>query len=166
MSSFRIRPRFKKECALPVRELEQKFVEIIKNNDDNLVGTVSKNFITIKVPQEDNHYWSPRLTIMLDESEDGKTTMRGLYGPNPNVWSFFAYSYGAIGLSIFFITLFGLSMYSIGEGGWLLWWNIPLVAVGITLYIIAQFGQKIGAEQMFRLHHFFENAIKEHVHID
>lgn len=166
MSSFRIRPRFKKECPIPVRELEKKFVDIINNNEDNLIGTVSKNFITVKIPKEETHYWSPILTIMIEETEDGKSILRGLYGPNPSVWTFFAYSYGAIALSIFFITLFGLSMYSIGEGGWLLWWNIPLVTLAVILYVIAQFGQKIGAEQMFRLHHFFENAIKEHVNID
>lgn len=165
MSSFRIRPRFKKICEIPVRDFEKSFVEIIKNNNDGLVGTVSKNFITIKIPDHETHYWTPRLTLMLEE-EDGKTIVRGLYGPNPNVWAFFAYSYGAIALSIFFITIFGLSMLSIGEGGWLLCWNIPLVIIAGILYLVAQFGQKIGAEQMFRLHHFFEESIKEHVSID
>ncbi|MDC1068271.1 hypothetical protein OAQ99_03825 [Candidatus Kapabacteria bacterium] len=166
MSSFRIRPRFNLVSDLPVREIEQVFLNLINMNEHGLNGIVSKNFITIKINENDNHFWSPRLGIMLEEIEGNKTKLLGLYGPNPSVWALFTYSYGAILISIFFITLFGLSMYSLGEGLNLLWWNLPLILLGLVLYIIAQFGQKIGADQMYKLHHFFEEVVKSEVKIN
>ena len=39
-------------------------------------------------------------------------------------------------------------------------WALPGFAVlAILVYIIAQAGQKLGAEQTFTLHHFFEGAV-------
>jgi hypothetical protein len=36
----------------------------------------------------------------------------------------------------------------------------------VVLYIIAQFGQKLGVEQTFTLHHFFERSIGSRIHIE
>ena len=41
-----------------------------------------------------------------------------------------------------------------------------LAMAALVLYLVAQFGQKIGAEQMFTLHHFFEDSIGHRIHID
>ena len=46
-------------------------------------------------------------------------------------------------------------------------WSLPIFAtIAFGMYLIAQFGQKIGVEQTFRLHHFFEETVGEKVHIN
>ena len=48
-----------------------------------------------------------------------------------------------------------------------LWWTIPLcAALIIIIYLIAQTGQKIGAQEMFNLHHFYETTLGEKVTIE
>jgi hypothetical protein len=43
---------------------------------------------------------------------------------------------------------------------------LPFFLGGLAiLYFVAQTGQKMGAEQTFQLHHFFEESIGETVHI-
>jgi hypothetical protein len=43
---------------------------------------------------------------------------------------------------------------------------LPFLLGGLViLYFIAQTGQKMGVEQTFQLHHFFEESIGETVHI-
>ena len=69
---------------------------------------------------------------------------------------------GIIGL---FILVIGFSRISLGMSSGILWVIPVLLTVAAVLYIIAQAGQKIGAEQMYTLHHFFEDLIHDEVNI-
>jgi hypothetical protein len=37
--------------------------------------------------------------------------------------------------------------------------------IAVILYVFSQVGQKLGAEQTFTLHHFFEEVVHQKVHI-
>ena len=43
--------------------------------------------------------------------------------------------------------------------------NTTMLIMIIIIYLIAQAGQKIGAQQMFDLHHFYEETLGEKVYI-
>ena len=93
------------------------------------------------------------------------TQVRGLYGPNPSIWGIFFLSYSALSIIGLFAGMVVLSQYML-KIDTPLWWVAPLcLALGGLLYIIAQTGQKIGAEQMFSLHHFYEETLGKRVHI-
>lgn len=166
MSSFRIRPRFKQKVKLSSKEL----VELLKkelnaDEEKQCVGVVTDNYAAIKIPVKERHFWSPQLTLSYDESED-ITEIRGLYGPNPTVWAVFFFSYAILGIVGLFVLVIGFSRYSLGMSTSILW-GLPITGVlAIILYIFAQTGQKLGAEHMYTLHHFFEELIHEKVHID
>lgn len=63
-----------------------------------------KNFvghICLRIPEQDRHFWSPRLTLTLEATEDGRTRIKGIDDPNANVWSLFLCGYllgGTFGL--------------------------------------------------------------------
>ncbi len=45
-------------------------------------------------------------------------------------------------------------------------WIVPILATGAIIeWILGQTGQKVGAEQTFTIHHFFEDTLNEQVHI-
>lgn len=167
MSSFRIRPRFKEHIALSKESFKNKINDSLEDSTD-LVGLISEGYCVIKITTEDRHYWSPQLTITLDEELDDEEhiTVRGLYGPKPSVWAVFFMAYAALGVLAMFVGVFGLSQMMLEKPAPILWFIPVFAAIALVLYLVAQGGQKIGAEQMFRIHHFYESVMKHHVKID
>ena len=166
MSSFRIRPRFKIE----VNTSENKLIDLLKSElvekeSSKCVGLVTENYSVIKIPAQERHFWSPQLTLSYQE-KDGKTEIRGLYGPNPTVWAVFFFGYALVGIVGLFILVIGFSRYTLGMSTAILWTLPALGIAALILYLVAQTGQKIGADQMYSLHHFFEDTIRKRVPID
>jgi hypothetical protein len=164
MSSFRIRPRFKQQLKTDLREIKDRVKEALKNPKNPYSATYLPNQITLRVLPEDRHFWSPQLNLTLEEKEEG-TLIRGLYGPNPSIWAMFFFAYASLGIIILFAGMVVLSQLSLGMET-PLWWVIPLSSsLALLVYLIAQAGQKLGAQQMFDLHHFYEETLGERVHI-
>ena len=163
MASFKIRPRFEIESDESPETIYQNFVEKKATMDCGCIIDAIPDFIVLKVNPDDQHFWSPQLTIVLEESDQG-SKVKGTYGPNGNVWTLFAGSYFACGVLITFISIIGFSRKSLGMDAYILWILPFLVAIVIILYIASQFGQKLGAEQMFDLHHTAQDVLGEKIH--
>ena len=160
MSSFRIRPRFEHQINCSPEELKDRLQhQIVVKNTACLLRT-KQNQIHLLIPNEEQHFWSPQLQLQLEKDEDGKQLVRGLYGPNPNVWILFIYGYAALGILGTFSLIIGLSQWSLDQTPWGLWLFALLALLALGLYLIAQTGQKIGAAQTFRLHHCYEEAVE------
>jgi hypothetical protein len=148
-----------------VGQLVQKHLEEL---NCGCSANILPNFIVLNIRAQDQHFWSPQLSISFEPDEENPefTVIRGLYGPNPTVWALFTYGYAALGILGTFLGMYGFSQYSLGQPSAILW-SLPVLAIlALVLYIVAQFGQKVGAEQMFTLHHFFEDSIGHRIHID
>ena len=165
MTSLRIRPRFNQIIKEPQEKIEARLKSKLKDPELDCVGRVIPGFIVIKIPHSDRHYWSPQLSLSLEEHEEG-TLIRGLYGPNPTVWAMFTFGYSALGLIALFISIIGFSKISLGLEAPVLWALPILGGLAVILYFVAQTGQKIGVEQTFTIHHFYEESIGEKVHIE
>lgn len=127
--------------------------------------TYVEGHITLAIPTIDRHFWSPQLSLSFEETEEG-TIIRGLYGPNPTVWAIFFFGYIALGILALFALVAGSSQWMLGMGAPILW-AIPVCAVvALVMYFVAQAGQKMGAEEMYRMHHFYEDTVGSVVHID
>ena len=166
MSSFRIRPRFRHFSALQVAEVEHRLLDALDHSPNKCVAVHLPGHMYLKIPIEERHFWSPQLHITFEES-DGGTLIRGLYGPNPTVWAIFFFGYVTLGLIFFFAGMWGLTQLSLDIAAPVLWVLPGTAVLALILYLVAQTGQKIGAEQMFRLHLFYEESVgeKTHVHI-
>ncbi|MFZ1704059.1 MAG: hypothetical protein WAT79_06910 [Saprospiraceae bacterium] len=164
MSSFRIRPKFEVTCSLSVEDVILKTKDFLQKTDTSCFGIAMQDHITLSVKPKYRHFWSPQLSLVLTQEEE-KTKITGLYGPMPNVWMIFAYAYLALSTLIIFISIIGFSQYSLGIESNILWFLPFLLGFILFLYMLSQFGQKLGAEQMFTLHHSFEEIIGEKIHI-
>lgn len=99
------------------------------------------------------------------EIDDEGTLIRGLYGPNPTVWALIFYGYAILGILAMFFLIAGLSDLDMKDDPTLLWVVPGLGIAALILYLVAQFGQKMGVEQTFQIHQFFESCLGSHVHI-
>ena len=164
MTSFRVRPKFRKECACKPKELVESINKRLETKHDQVEGKVFLTHGLFRILPEHQHFWSPQLNVSFEETDDG-TVLRGMYGPHPTVWAVFLFGYAILGLALFFTTINGLVKYSLHIESQILW-LLPFFLGGLAiLYFVAQTGQKMGVEQTFQLHHFFEESIGETVHI-
>lgn len=166
MTSFRIRPRFRFISATSPEQIKKEMVEKLDTQHQTFVAKSVQGHFIVKIKGEEQHYWSPQLDIVFEKLPDGNTLIRGLYGPNPNVWTLFMFLYGSVILSILFWGIYEGSQYSLGILTAFSWVIPILCGVGGFLYLVSQFGQKLGAEQTFALHHFLEESLHAHVDID
>jgi hypothetical protein len=82
------------------------------------------------------------------------------------VWFYFLMGYTALAVSSLFVTIIGMSRLSLGLSAHILWLLIVFGLVTLLMYIASQTGQKLGAEQTFRIHHCFEEMLGEPIHIE
>lgn len=166
MTSFRVRPKFKITSEKPVRELVDLINRKLESNTSVPVeGKVFHTHGLFRITPEQQHYWSPQLNISFEETDEHKTIIRGMYGPHPSVWAVFLMGYALLGIGTLVISLLGLVRMSLKLDSSILW-TLPFLVGGLViLWFLAQTGQKVGVEQTFIIHHFFEEAIEEPVHI-
>lgn len=153
----KIRLRFKMECKDTPSAIVSKIEKALKSGNTQCSGQINHNFITLFIPANEQHYWSPQLTLTLEENTEG-TIVRGLYGPRPTVWTMFVFFYSVIGMAVLVIGTIGLSYKMLDKPAGILWWTPVLVLVFMSLYLVAYFGQKMGHKQIETLHNFFEEA--------
>lgn len=163
MASFKIRPKFEIDVNDHPDVIYQRFLDHREKAECECTIDAVPHHIVIKIRQEDQHFWSPQLTLNIEENERG-SNVKGLYGPNGNVWTLFAGSYFACGILITFISIIGFSRVSLGMDAPILWILPVLVGIVIMLYIASQMGQKLGAEQMFDLHHTAQEVLGQRIH--
>lgn len=150
MNKIAIRPRFKIEAKMPKYELITRISDEIESCNGKCEINLVKNHIIFKIPEDMQHFWSPELSIEIEELE-GISVLRCILGPRSSLWTLFATFYalsvfaGLIGLVL------GLSQWSIGNypsGLWLV--PVSIVLIGIA-YIVALTGQKLSYNEMLFL---------------
>ncbi len=156
--SFHVRPRFREVLPCSAGELESRLKAALKSDNCPVKGRVIRGHATLFLPPEEQHYWSPQLSLSYEEQDDG-TLLRGLYGPRPQVWTMFVLFYSIIGFAVLVLSVFGLSYWSLGKPVTILWWVPVLAVVFLTLYLVAYYGQRLGRDQMKVLHDFLQGII-------
>lgn len=156
-SEIVLRPRFQLEQEANNKELLNAFEKaerspfLIKRLDDHLF---------IKFNQQEIHFWSPQLQLEIIEKEEGGSTLYGLFGPNPTLWTFFMFLHFGVGT---FFVIFGIWAYSSAAldkpYGWQLGIMGLLVVLWFVLYGFGRAGKKKGKSQMQALYSFMEDIL-------
>lgn len=147
------------QTSLSPDDINQRIRTLLKAENAPCEGQTTRGFATIYPPQKEQHFWSPQLTITIEELEEGNL-VRGLYGPKPSVWTMFVFFYSAIGFATMIILMVGLSLWSLGNSADILWFVPGLIILLMSLYLVAYSGQKLGHKQMGILHRFIEECLE------
>jgi hypothetical protein len=156
MLSLRVRPRIKRFTDYPVDAVLDCFQDALESNEFKLEGTLLKNHVIVKIPEEIHHYWSPELQLEVSENymKDDKytdhkenTMIRGFIGPKSTVWTMFIFFYIAFGVLTLFGIVLGSSQQILDQAADGYWYAI-LGGLGLVItFIGSQIGQKMGEEQ-------------------
>jgi hypothetical protein len=154
-----IRPRFEIVTADSITNIEEKLKDALQNENSTCEGSVTAGYATLFPPLKKQHYWSPQLTLSMEEMDDGKSLIRGMYGPKPAVWTLFVFFYTVLALAILIICIIGFSNISLGISGQILWLLPVLIIAFLSLFLVSHFGKKLGKDEIRMLHNFFEKIV-------
>jgi hypothetical protein len=159
MNPVQIRPRFKMVVPESPAILLRQFMDRLGDPKSDCRGSVVQHHVLLRLPQADQHYWTPNLSLELEEHPDG-TLVRGLFGPRPAVWTLFMFIYSAIGFFTLMGTIYGLSQWMLKmppSGLYALPAGIVLMS---SIYLVSRAGQRLSRQQMHRLYRFFLETIR------
>ncbi len=159
MSSFRVRPCFQHTVDGSPDQTRARLLAAFAQHAPGFEARNFPGFIGLHVRDAQRRVWSPRLFLVLDSVEGGRTQIQGTYGPEIEIWSVFLYGYLITGLLGMFSGMFGVAQLVIGQEPWGLWVTGSMGVLAGLLYLGAQLGQKFGAWQTFQLHQAYETAI-------
>ncbi len=157
-----LRPRFKFNVNEPNENLLTLFEDSGKKQKDFIVTRVDDH-VFIKIPKDKQHFWSPQLHLEINEDYDKKelSTIYGLFGPNPTVWTMFMFFHFVvagffIGFAIWAYVNWSLeSSYAIQ-----LFITLLMIVIWFALYFSGRLGKKAGMSQMHELHHFMRDTLR------
>jgi hypothetical protein len=159
MERIRIRPRYNFTVPLNKQRAIQKLRDAVGKPEARINGKFVKPLVVISILDEDLHFWSPELSLDLEEMEEG-TEIRCILGPRPSLWTLFATFYGfAILIGVAGLVL-GFSQLTLGMsayGFWLVPLSIVLIA---SAYAVALTGQRLAYDQMLLLRSFIKKTLK------
>jgi len=155
-----LRPRFKIELEQSHTSALETFDKTKKSQSDFVVTRVDDH-VFIKYPQEKRHFWSPQLHLEINEIDENKSQLYGLFGPSPTVWTLFMFLHFLV--AGFFIA-FGIWAYTNWsldkEYSVQLFVTLLTVVIWFVLYFFGRIGKSTGKEEMHDLNDFMKKTLE------
>lgn len=154
-----LRPRFKFDIDICNEDLLERFGA--KEKGEFIVTRVDDH-VFIRFPKQNQHFWSPQLHLEINEKDSSSATVRGLFGPNPTIWTMFMFLHFVV--AGFFIA-FGIWAYTNARldksYAIQLFVTFMMVAFWFVLYFAGRMGRSKGKPEMERLFKFMRKTILE-----
>lgn len=159
MADIRMRPQFDFAVSCDYSSSFRRLAEAIQQSD-LVTGTVFSDSAILKIPDGENHFWSPQLKVSVEPDPQGGCRIHGLIGPRPSVWSLFVASYVGFSFIATMSVIVGSSQSMLSQPAWA-WWGAPVALCGMVLtWTIGRAGRRIGRPQSRRLKDFLEASIR------
>lgn len=155
-----MRPRFERVIPKTPAQTLQQLHETLEQPDGAVTGSILGRHVRLRIPEDRRTFWTPQLDIEVEPHGDG-ALVRGLFGPHPDIWTFFIATYAVMTFCGITGLLFGLVQWSLGWSPWALW-SVPIVALMIgSVYAVALVGQRLGYDQMVQLRDFLDQSVND-----
>lgn len=90
-NEIRLRLRFYKDVDENIDSVREKFDNFKKNCTQDCHLKIKHNHIWMNMPASKKKYWSPHLHVELESKNNNETHIRGLFGPEPTLWTLFIF---------------------------------------------------------------------------
>ena len=155
-----LRPRFKIEIP--------RYNEAVLSDFQNAKATQSKfvvirveDYVFIRFPKEKQNFWSPQLQLEINAIDENTCLVRGLFGPNPTVWTLFMFLHFLIaclfiGFGIWTYTKWSLNQNFTIQASV----TIFMVLLWVTLYFIGSIGKASKTNEIRALNNFMYEVLE------
>jgi hypothetical protein len=163
MHFLSMRPTFDTVVPCTKEELIREVSQQLESHEWNWESHDFGGYIELHVPQKQVRYWSPHLSISLEES-DGATAIHGRFAPRQNVWTLVWVSYLAFAFAGLYAILYTVSAWHAGIETFV-WLFAPLSVLGvICLYAVSYLGQSWSRDQMDSLKTQWNELLRRAIH--
>jgi len=159
-SDIHLRPRFKMIFNESQQHIIAKFKQNLNDEKCKYCTKIVDGHIVIDVPEDENHFWSPQLNIEIDKIEEGKTIVKGLFGPKPQVWTLFMFFHFAVAVAFIGFSVMAYVKWTLNiDYKFSLIMVIGLPILWIIMYFLGRIGKSTGHKQMDELHEFMMETL-------
>lgn len=155
-----LRPRFKIELESD-RDAAISAFESVRKKNTGFAITMVDDHVFIKIPKEKQHFWSPQLDLEIIQDEEDNTTLYGLFGPKPAVWTMFMFLHFVVGSLFLGFGIWAYTRATLNEPYLL---QIVLMAIMIiawfVLYFAGRMGKTAGRDEMLDQYNFMKETLK------
>ncbi len=158
---IQLRPRFEKIVPKSVTAITDS-AKILKNNlePDYIINNLDEH-IWIYIGKENKKIYSPHLHLELEELENGDTKIKGLYGPEPGLWTMFMFLHFVVAGIFIIFGVFAYSNMSLGQpSGMHITIMVLMIIAWFSLYFTARKNRKKGMPQAYELEKVMEELLK------
>ena len=155
-----LRPRFTIELSTE-NETALKAFETAKTTQSNYHITRIDNHVFIKIPKDQQHFWSPQLHLEIIQLDEKRSTLYGLFGPSPTVWTLFMFLHFLVGTLFIGFAVWAYSNYSLGNPFHLqTTLMVLLILCWFALYFGGRIGKSTGNKEMRALDKFMREVLE------
>ena len=154
-----LRPRFKIEVNTNHQNLLQAF-ENQKDSSSKYIITRVDDHVFLKFPKQQQHFWSPQLHLEINEQGDSSSTVYGLFGPNPTVWTLFMFLHFVVAGLFFGFGVWAYTNATLGNDYAIqLFLTLMMVVLWFVLYFAGRMGRAKGKPEMHQLYEFMQDTL-------
>lgn len=156
-----LKPRFKIALDDKPKVIKASFEKCIESKNCKYISKQSGNHFFLDIPKVEAHFWSPQLQVEITEN-NGKSIIKGILGPKPQVWTLFMFFHFVIALAFIVDFVMFYVKWSMNKDYSLYKYiliTLPIISIG--LYFLGQFGKKIAFKQMLELDTFLMTILNK-----
>lgn len=150
--NIQLRPKFEQFSPNTIGEIKSTYEKIKTFASEDFKFRNAGNHIWLGVGMFRREFWSPSLHIELDSYEDGRTYVKGIFGPDPILWFIFLAMHFIVGGLFIVFGIIAYSKWTLSQpNSFDLFMMSVLSIIWLLLYFVARIHRKKGAAQMREL---------------
>ncbi len=161
--NFGIKLKKRYEVVGSPEEILKEFDNKLSENNKNVLGHVVNEKVFLKIPVDQHQWWSPQMTISVDECEEDETKTKIFenIGPNPSTFTLTMFVFFGAGTTIVLSLMWLFSLLTLGHD-----YSIALTIILVAfLIILAVFsilynGRRKARSQMQLLRDFVNSVLE------
>lgn len=160
-NSLALRPKFSKDVAKSIEDILADATKIKAEVKDDYLLKISDHHIFFFITRSKRKYFSPHLHVELTENEDKSTNVRGLYGPDQTVWTFFMFLHFIVAGIFLIYMVIAYSHWTLKQSTTLDFAIMGLMVVfWFALYFQARINRKKCQPQMQKLNELIDRIVE------
>lgn len=158
---IQLRPRFEKTVPLSIAAILANAKKLNSElKPDYIINNLDEH-IWIYIGKENKKTYSPHLHLELEELPEGGTKIKGLFGPEPALWTMFMFLHFVVAGVFIIFGVFAYSNWSLGQPfGIHLGVMLLMIVAWFVLYFTARSNRKKGMPQAHELEKVMEELLK------
>jgi hypothetical protein len=159
-NTLALRPTFSKDVPKSMEEILENAAKIKLDVKADYIVKISDHQLFFFITHANRKYYSPHLHVELTENTDKTTNVRGLYGPDQTVWTFFMFLHFIIAGVFLIFAMIAYSHYTLKQST-----TLDFVIMGFmlvfwfALYFQARSNRRKCQPQMRKLDDLIERII-------